>query len=108
MRNEKDNFLKKIQMFTPLQNSLICNPSPDDKIFALTTLEAFADDESNVTQNMKLVFHWTENIVRKGENAGFWHFLLFTHCFQTCFSSGVSKVVIVWQRVKKKRQKGEN
>ena len=42
-----------------------------DKILALFKLRAFADDKINVTQNIKRVFHMIENIVRKGENAGY-------------------------------------
>ena len=38
------------------------------------------------------------NIVEKGEHAGNQHFLLFPQCFQTAFSLGASKVVIVWER----------
>ena len=30
----------------------------------------------------RTVFGWIENIVRKGENAGYQHFLLFPQCFQ--------------------------
>ena len=58
----------------------------DDKILGLPKLKAFADDKSNVTQNIKVVFHRIENIVGKEENAGNQHFLLFPQCFQkACF-----------------------
>ena len=40
-----------------------------------------------------------ENIVGKGENAGYQHFLLFPQCFLKAFSSGWLKVGIVWERV---------
>ena len=33
------------------------------------------------TVNFKFVFGRVENIVRKGENAGYQHFLLFSQCF---------------------------
>ena len=36
------------------------------------------------------------NIVGKGENAGYQHFLLFPQCFQEAFYSGSLKVGIVW------------
>ena len=72
------------------------NPLTDDKILGLPKLKAFADDKSNVTQNIQVVFHRTENIVEKEENAGYQHFLLFPQCFQKAFSSSASKVVIVW------------
>ena len=40
-----------------------------------------------------------ENIVEKGENDGFQHFLLFPQCFQKASFSGSLKVGIVWERV---------
>ena len=76
------------------------NPLPDDKILGLPKLKAFTDGKSNVTQNIKVVFHRIENIVGKEENAGYQHFPLFPHRFQKAFSSGASKVVIVWYWVK--------
>ena len=76
--------------------SIFFNPLPDDKLLGLSKLKAFADDKLNVTQNIKVVFHSTENIVRKEENAGYQHFLLFPQCFQNAFSSSALKVVIVW------------
>ena len=72
------------------------NPLPDDNILGLPKLKAFADDKLNVTQNAEVVFHRIENIVGKEETAGYQHFLLFPQCFQTAFSSSVSKVVTVW------------
>ena len=71
------------------------NPLSDDKISDWSKLKAFADDKLNVTQNIKVVFHRTENIVGKEENAGYQHFLLFPQCFRKVFSSSASKVVIV-------------
>ena len=37
-----------------------------------------------------------ENIVEKGENAGYQHFLLFPRCFQRGFYPGSLKFGIVW------------
>ena len=71
------------------------NPLPDDKNLGLPKLKAFADDKSNVTQNIKVVFHRIEKIVGKEENAGYQHFLLFPQCFHKAFFSSASKVVIV-------------
>ena len=48
-------------------------------------MKAFADDKSNVNQNIKVEFHRIENIVGKEENAGYQHFLLFLQCFQKAF-----------------------
>ena len=41
-----------------------------------------------------------ENILGKGENAGYQHFLLFPKCFQKPPSSGSLIVGNMWQRVK--------
>ena len=65
------------------------NPLPNDKILDLPKLKAFADDKSNVTQNIKAVFHRIENIVGKEENAGYQHFLLFPQCFPKDLSFSV-------------------
>ena len=50
---------------------LYCSPMinalPDDKILALSKLKAFTDNRSYATQNIKFIFHNTENIVGKGE-----------------------------------------
>ena len=48
---------------------------------------------------MIFVLDRVENIVGKGENAGYQHFLLFPGCFQKASFSGSLKVVIVWERV---------
>ena len=37
-----------------------------------------------------------ENIVEKGENAGYQHFLLFQQCFQKLSTLGSLKVGIMW------------
>ena len=37
-----------------------------------------------------------KNIVGKEENAGYKHFLLFPQCFQKAFYSGSLKVGIIW------------
>ena len=55
-------------------------------------LKAFADDKINVNKNLKFVLGRVENIVGKGENAGYQHFLLFPQCFQKASFSGSLKV----------------
>ena len=44
-------------------------------------MKGFADDKINVFQNLNFGLGRVENIVGKGEKAGFLHFLLFPHCF---------------------------
>ena len=45
------------------------NPLPDNKILGFPKLNSFADDKSNVTQSIKVVFHRIEKIGGKEENA---------------------------------------
>ena len=61
------------------------NPLTDDKILGLTKLKAAADDNLNVTQNIKVVLYRIENILGKEENAGYQHFLLFPQSFRKAF-----------------------
>ena len=63
-------------------------------------LKACADDKINASEKLKFVLEKAENIVGKGENAGYQHFLLFPQCFQKPFLSGSFKVWIVWKKVK--------
>ena len=44
---------------------------------------------------MKSVLGWVENIVGKGENAGYQHFLLFPQCFQKASISRSLNVGVV-------------
>ena len=54
----------------------------------------------NMNKKLKSGFGKVENIVIKGENAAYQHFLLFPKCFQNAPVSGSLKVGIVWLRVK--------
>ena len=65
-------------------------------VLDLTKWKAFADDKINEAQMMISVFDRVENIVGKGENAVFQHFLLFQQCFQKASFMGSLKVGIVW------------
>ena len=68
------------------------NSLPNDKILdwstlkafgdkKWSTLKAFGDKKMNATEKLKFVLERVENIVGKGENAGYQHFLLFSQCF---------------------------
>ena len=72
------------------------NSLPDDKILDLSKLKAFSDDNLNVYQKLKFALGRVENIVGKGENAGYQHFLLFPQCFLKNSLTGSLKVGIVW------------
>ena len=65
-------------------------------VWGLTKLKAFADDKFNVAKMVISLLDRVENIVGKGENAGYQHFLLFPKCFQKASDTGLLKVVIVW------------
>ena len=55
---------------------------PKDRILYLTKSEALADDKLNVAKTLISDLDRKENIVGKGENAGYQHFLLFPQSFQ--------------------------
>ena len=63
----------------------------DKKIVAFSKLKAFADDDSNVAQTALPFFDRVENIVGKGENAGYQHFPLFPQCLQKAAFTGPFK-----------------
>ena len=66
------------------------------KILDWSRFKVFADDQMNVTKELKFVLGREENIVGKGENAGYQHFLFFPQCFQKAFFTEVLKFRIVW------------
>ena len=72
------------------------NPLPNDKFLNWSKLKAFADYKINVNQKLKFDLGRIENIVGKGENAGYQHFLLFQQSFQKAFFSESLNVGIVW------------
>ena len=55
---------------------------PNNKILHWSKLKAHTDDKINVTEKMKFVLERFENIVGKGENAGY-HYV-----FKSLFSLG--------------------
>ena len=60
-----------------------------------------AEDNFEVDVNSKKFSKLVENTVGKGEIARYEQFLLFPQCFQKACFPRVSKVVIVWELVKK-------
>ena len=50
---------------------LLFNSFPNDKILDCPKLKAFADNKSNVAKKQKFLFDSAENIIGKGENAGY-------------------------------------
>ena len=64
--------------------------------YSWSKLKAFADDKMYVNEKLKFGLEKEENIVGKGDNAGFQHCLLFPQCFLHPSVSGLLKVRIVW------------
>ena len=48
-------------------------------------MKTFADHKSKVLRMINFVSDRVENIVEKGENAGYQHYLLYPQCFQRAF-----------------------
>ena len=65
---------------------------PNDKFLVQSKLKAFADDKISMTQKLNFVSERAENIMAKGENARYQHFLLFPQCFQKLSVSASLKV----------------
>ena len=91
---------KTVSAFDPIclqVFSLFCqfNSLPNDKILDWFKLKAFADNKINLAQKSKFIYGRVENIVGKGENAGYQRFLLFPQCFQTLSCSVVKSRVCV-------------
>ena len=57
-------------------NHNLFNSLPESKVMDWSKFYAFADNKINVIENMKSVLERVENIVGKGENASYQHFLL--------------------------------
>ena len=72
---------------------------PNDNIFDSSKFKACADDKIILSKKLKFMLGPVANIVGKGENAGYQHFLLFPQCFQKLFFQEVSKVGIIWEMV---------
>ena len=70
-----------------LMDPLLCdnlpNSLPNEKNSDVTKFKAFTDNKIM----FRFVFDSVENIVGKGENAGYQHFLLFLQGFQKAMSS---------------------
>ena len=53
--------------------------------FKLVQIESICRQQNKSTYNDDFCLDRVENIVDKGENAGYQHFLLFPQCFQEAF-----------------------
>ena len=104
-------FVRKLNLLAVLNRKFIClckqwtswpepnmciDSLPNDNFFYCTKFKVFADDKLIVSEIMISVFDRVENIVGKGENAGYQHFLLLPVCFQNASFLGSLKLGIVW------------
>ena len=69
------------------------------KILDSSKLKESADDNFKFHENGRQLSKQVENTVGKGEGAHYEQFLLFPQRFQKACFPGVSKGVIVWERV---------
>ena len=58
---------------------------PNDKILDWSKIKAFAGDKKNVAEMIISISDRVENIVGKGENAGYQHVSRFLTMFSTAF-----------------------
>ena len=72
------------------------NSLPNNKILDWSKLKAFGDEKFIMVKMMISLCDMVENIVGKGENAAYQHFLLFPQHFEKLSVSGSLKVGIVW------------
>ena len=73
-----ENGLEKLKSTaSQVMCTILFNSLPNNNFLDWTIFKAFADDKLNVAKIMMYVFERVENIVGKGENAGYQHFLLF-------------------------------
>ena len=62
----------------------------NDNISDWPKLKAFEDNKGDVTEKLKFIEGSVENIMGKGENASYQHFLLLPQCLQKASFSGLS------------------
>ena len=63
-----------MKVFTNIANVImrfVCNSLPNNKILDRSKFKAHADDKMTVNKNLNFVPGRVENILEKGENAGY-------------------------------------
>ena len=90
-----DEHINKIQSNTTFTNHCLL-PITVYQTTDWSKLKAFADNKVNSTEKLKFVFGLVENVVGKGENASFQHFLLFPQCFHKASFLWWLTARIVW------------
>ena len=64
------------------------NSLPNDTILGMSKFKASTDNKFGMDEIKEFVFERVENIVRKGENAVYQHFLVFLQCFERLLTLG--------------------
>ena len=88
-QNILDHFLLTSQW---IQKKYAFQLLPNNKITEVTKLKAFADNKLKAAKMIISLIERVENTIRKGENAGYQHFLLFPLCFKKAFLFRVIKI----------------
>ena len=68
--------------------STVFNSLPEDIFSDWSKLKAFADDKMKLAEKLKPVLGRVENIVGKGENAGYQHFFFSYNVFKNPLFQG--------------------
>ena len=95
MQYKQQHYIDSVHQTIGLQYIKALNSLSSDKILDWSKLKAFADNKMKLAKMVIFVFGRAGNIMGKGENAGYQHFLLFETCFPKAFYSGSFKVRIV-------------
>ena len=77
-------WIHKNMIITCLLSCVAWDPLPDNKSLAMSEFKAFADENFNVAQMGPFYYDRVKNIMGKGENAGYQHFV---SPFLTMFST---------------------
>ena len=82
---------RKLQVQEIPQNEASFYSLANDKIIDSYKLKVCAYDKINIIKTFKLIVGTgrVENIVEKGDNAGYQHCLLFPQCFKKLFSGSL-------------------
>ena len=72
------------------------NSLANNKNFGLDQIQTICRRQNNSDSKIEIYVERVENIVGKGENVAYQHFLLFQQCFQKLSFPEVLKVGIVW------------
>ena len=87
-----------LHKYTTVRRHLCIKCFPRDKMFD-SKLKAFADYKLKFSRMFGFAFGRLENVMRKGENTVYQHFLLLPHYFQKASLQRIVKPRFVWKTV---------